>query len=66
MAINHDQSEIEKLLKMAEQADLNRLRDKALHDPDPQKRQVYQALYTYGLDKRQQVDPHPNDTNINQ
>ena len=27
--------------------------DKSLHEPDPEKRKVYDALYTYFLDKRQ-------------
>lgn len=41
------------LLKATKETDLKDLLDKSLHEPDPEKRKVYDALYTYFLDKRQ-------------
>ena len=50
-------SEVERtnlsLLKATKETDLKDLLDKSLHEPDPEKRKVYDALYTYFLDKRQ-------------
>lgn len=40
-------------LKSPKKIDLKDLLDKSLHEPDPEKRKVYDALYTYFLDKRQ-------------
>ncbi|KRL05231.1 hypothetical protein [Liquorilactobacillus oeni] len=44
---------INDFLETAKETDLKDLLDKSLHDPDPEKRKVYDALYTYLLDKRQ-------------
>ncbi|MFD1124849.1 hypothetical protein ACFQ22_05645 [Lentilactobacillus raoultii] len=41
------------LLKVGEKIELTKLLDKSLHDPDSEKHRVYDALYTYFLDKRQ-------------
>lgn len=44
---------INDFFEIAKQTDLKDLLDKSLHEPDPEKRKVYDALYTYFLDKRQ-------------
>ncbi|MBQ0834886.1 hypothetical protein [Lactiplantibacillus pentosus] len=48
-----DKITINDFLEVAKETDLKDLLDKALHEPDPDKRKVYDALYTYFLDKRQ-------------
>ncbi len=40
-------------LKAAEKIKPTDLLDESLHDPDPEKRKVYDALYAYFLDRRQ-------------
>ncbi|KRM89002.1 addiction module antitoxin, RelB DinJ family [Liquorilactobacillus vini DSM 20605] len=44
---------INDFLETAKETDLKDLLNKSLHDPDSEKRKVYDALYTYFLDKRQ-------------
>ena len=44
---------INDFLEVAQETDVKELLDRSLHDPDPEKRKVYDALYTYCLDKRQ-------------
>ena len=44
---------INDFFEIAKKIDLKDLLDKSLHEPDPEKRKVYDALYTYFLDKRQ-------------
>ena len=44
---------INDILEAAKEVDLKDLLDKSLHDPDLEKRKVYDALYTYYLDKKQ-------------
>lgn len=44
---------INDFFEIAKETDLKDLLDKSLHEPDPEKRKVYDALYTYFLDKRQ-------------
>ncbi|MDK1727321.1 hypothetical protein N0K77_07990 [Dellaglioa algida] len=43
----------DELLEKAEKINLQELLDKSMHEPDPNKRRVYDALYTYVLDKKQ-------------
>ncbi|PWG00472.1 hypothetical protein [Levilactobacillus bambusae] len=49
-----NQTKMEDILKNPERQDLQDLFEKSLYDPDPDKRKVYNALYTYVLDKRQE------------
>lgn len=44
---------INDFFEIAKKIDLKDLLDKSLHEPDPEKRKVYDTLYTYFLDKRQ-------------
>lgn len=44
---------INDFFEIVKKIDLKDLLDKSLHEPDPEKRKVYDALYTYFLDKRQ-------------
>lgn len=46
-------AQIEKLLDDPWAVDLQELWEQSLHNPDPDKRKLYDALYTYVLDKRQ-------------
>lgn len=46
-------NELQQLLTQVEQLDTQELWEQALHNPDPDKRQVFEALFTYVLDKRQ-------------
>lgn len=44
---------LNQLLKQAEQMDLKELEDLALNEPDKDKQEVLNMLFTYVLDKRQ-------------
>lgn len=46
-------NELQQLLTQVEQLDTQELWEQAWHNPDPDKRQVFEALFTYVLDKRQ-------------
>jgi len=46
-------NELQQLLTQVEQLNTEELWEQALHNPDPDKRQVFEALFTYVLDKRQ-------------
>lgn len=46
-------NELQQLLTQVEQLNTQELWEQALHNPDPDKRQVFEALFTYVLDKRQ-------------
>ncbi|KRM09274.1 hypothetical protein FD41_GL002684 [Lentilactobacillus farraginis DSM 18382 = JCM 14108] len=41
---------INDFFEIAKETDLKDLLDKSLHEPDPEKRKVYDALYTYFLE----------------
>lgn len=45
--------QIEKLLADPWAVDLGELWEQALHNPDPDKRKLYDSLFIYVLDKRQ-------------
>ena len=44
---------IEQLLAQVEDVNLQDLMNQALNEKDPVKKRVFQALYTYALDKKQ-------------
>ncbi|MDF8367861.1 hypothetical protein G9401_09140 [Weissella paramesenteroides] len=46
-------NELQQLLTQVEQLNTQELWEQALHNPDPDKRQVFEALFTYVLDKQQ-------------
>ncbi|BAQ56795.1 hypothetical protein ACI3EJ_11910 (plasmid) [Ligilactobacillus acidipiscis] len=46
-------AQIEKLLADPWKVDLQEFWEQSLHNPDPDKRKLYDALHTYVLDKRQ-------------
>ena len=48
------ENEFDKMLEKAEKTNLQKLMDESIYNPDPDKRKVYEALYTYALDKRQE------------
>ena len=48
-----DKITINDFLEVAKETDLKDLLDKSLHEPDLARLKVYDALYTYFLDKRQ-------------
>lgn len=46
--------EFDDMLKRLEEADLQELMEQSMYNPDPDKRKLYDALYTYALDKQQE------------
>lgn len=46
-------NELQQLLTQVEQLDTQELWEQALHNSEPDKCQVFEALFTYVLDKRQ-------------
>ncbi|WP_338232016.1 hypothetical protein [Companilactobacillus muriivasis] len=46
--------EFDDMLKKIEKADLQDLMEQSMYNPDPDKRKLYDALYTYALDKQQE------------
>lgn len=46
-------NELQQLLTQVERLNTQELWEQALHNPDPDKRQVFEALFTYVLDKQQ-------------
>jgi len=46
--------EFDDMLKKIEKADLQDLMEQSMYNPDPDKRELYDALYTYALDKQQE------------
>lgn len=46
--------EFDDMFKRLEEADLQELMEQSMYNPDPEKRKLYDALYTYALDKQQE------------
>lgn len=49
-----EKNELDKMLEKAEKTNLQELMNQSMYNSDPDKRKVYEALYTYALDKRQE------------
>jgi len=49
-----ESEQIEQLLADPWAADIQAIWEQALHNPDPDKRKLFDALHTYVLDKRQE------------
>ncbi|MCT4486967.1 hypothetical protein [Levilactobacillus parabrevis] len=44
---------LDEILKLAREADLEKLMNRALYEKDPSKQAVFKSLYDYALDERQ-------------
>jgi len=49
-----EKMDLDKMLEKIEMADLQDLMEQSMYNPDPDKRKLYDALYTYALDKQQE------------
>lgn len=49
-----ESDQIEQLLADPWAVDIQEIWEQALHNPDPEKRKLFDALHTYVLDKRQE------------